>query len=278
MFIGGLNIPSFIYDSLYHIKNVIVATEDPHSSKPLLDNLDKIDYYFSNEKSIGDDPKLKKVYYCPTAADPFECGKIPLEQLPEKYHSDILFLGALYPNRVKLLESLIPLVEANNLSFKICGHVGYMEKSSPLWKYVFDARTIPHNETISYYNGAKINLNILRDVDWDSRTNEPGNPLKAPHEAKSLNPRAYEIPMCQSFMVMDDCRKEARDIFKEDEVGFFHDKKSLVKTVKYYLLDKGINLRDPMIMKAYRKISENHTYVHRMLYIKDILEKDLPVL
>lgn len=275
MFIGGLNIPPFIYDNLYHVKSVIVATEDPHTSTPLLSNLDKIDYYFSNERAIGNDPKLEKVYYCPTAACPFECGRLPLQQLPEKYHSDILFLGALYPNRVKLLEHLIPLVKRHKLNFKICGHVGYMDKKSPLWKYVFDARTIPHAETVSYYNGAKIVLNILRDSKWNSRDNSFQNPLKASVIAESLNPRAYEVPLCQSFMLIDDSRAEAREIFSEDEVGFFRDGESLVKAVKYYLIGKGKNIREQMTVKAYKKVAENHTYSHRMLYIKSILEKDL---
>jgi spore maturation protein CgeB len=273
MFIGGLNIPTFIYNNLYHVKSVIVSTEDPHVSKPLLDNLDKIDYYFSNERTIGNDKNLKNTYYSPTAACPFECGKLPIEQLPEKYHSDILFLGAMYPNRVKLLEQLIPMVEKYKLSFKLCGHVGYMDKKSPLWKYVYDARTIPHAETISYYNGAKTVINILRDVNWNSRDNTHTNPYKASYIAESLNPRAYEVPLCQSFMLIDDSRAEARDIFTENEVGFFSDGPSLIKAVKYYLLGKGKNFREKMIFNAFRKVSENHTYSHRMLFIKSILEK-----
>jgi len=275
MFIGGLNIPPFIYNNLYNVKSVIIATEDPHTSTPLLNNLDKIDHYFSNERIIGNDPKYKNVHYCPTAACPTECGRLPLDHLPEKYHSDILFLGALYPNRVKLLESLVPLVKRHKLNFKICGHVGYMDKKSPLWKYVFDARTIPHTETISYYNGAKIVLNILRDVKWNSHDNSLKNPLKGSPKAESLNPRAYEVPLCQGFMLMDDCRAEAREVFSEDEIGLFSDGESLVKAVRYFLIGKGKKLREQMAMKAYKKVAENHTYSHRMLYIKSILEKDL---
>jgi hypothetical protein len=277
MFIGGLNIPPFIYKSLYHIKNVILSTEDPHTSKPLLDNIDSIDYYFSNERIIGNNKKFKKTYYCPTAACTFECGKRPLDRLPQKYHSDILFLGALYPNRSKLLEHLIPLVEKHKLSFKICGHVMYLAKRSLLWKYVYDARTIPHEETIDYYNGAKININILRDVNWNARNNTFKNPYKAPSKAESLNPRAYEIPLCQSFMLLDDSRAEAREIFTEKQIGFFSDGPSLVKSIEYYLLGRGKHKRESMILKAYKNISENHTYTHRALYIKEILEKDLNV-
>lgn len=106
MFIGGLNIPPFIYDNLYHVKSVIVATEDPHTSTPLLSNLDKIDYYFSNERAIGNDPKLEKVYYCPTAACPFECGRLPLQQLPENITVISCFWGHYTPTVLNYLSTL----------------------------------------------------------------------------------------------------------------------------------------------------------------------------
>jgi spore maturation protein CgeB len=275
MFIGGLNIPSFIYKNLYHIKNVIVATEDPHTSKPLLDHLDYIDYYFSNERVIGNNKNLKNTYYCPTAACTFECGKLPINKLSEKYHSDILFLGALYPNRAKLLEHLIPIVEKYKLNFKICGHMMYMSRKSPLWKYVYDARTVPHAETISYYNGAKAIINIHRDPKWNARNNSYKNPFKIPAKAESLNPRAYEVPLCQGFMLLDDTRAEAREIFTDKEVGFFSDGPSLAKAAEYYLKGEGKRKREAMAFNAYKNISENHTYTHRALFIKETLEKDL---
>ena len=67
MLIGGLNIPQFMFDSLYHIKSIVVSTEDPHSFDPLKHRLNDIDYYFSNERSIGESEKYKNTYYCPTA-------------------------------------------------------------------------------------------------------------------------------------------------------------------------------------------------------------------
>lgn len=274
MFIGGLNIPDYIFDSLYHLKLIIIATEDPHTFDPLRNKLNKIDYYFSNERSIGESKKYKNTYYCPTAGDTQECGRIPRDFLDEKYVSDILFLGAIYPNRRKLLESIIPFVEKHNINFKICGHVHYIPKKSPLWKYVFDARTIPHMETVKYYNGAKIVLNILRDITWNPRTRTKKNPLnRRKFSAESLNPRAYEVPLCQSFMLLEDTRKEAHEIFTEKEVGFFSNEKSLEERLNYFLLGKGVSKRDDMIIKAYNKVSSKHTYLFRTLFIKKILEQ-----
>lgn len=273
MFIGGLNVPDYIFYSLYHVKSIVVATEDPHSFDPLKHKLKKIDYYFSNEKSIGESEKFRNTYYCPTAGDSQECGRIPRDFIDEKYKSDILFLGAIYPNRRKLLESIIPLVEKYNLSFKICGHVHYMPKNSPLWKFVFDARTIPHMETVKYYNGAKIVLNMLRDTTWNPRSKTGKNPYnRGKFVAHSLNPRAYEVPLCQSFMLLEDIRAEAKEVFTDQEVGFFSDGESLKEKLIYFLFGPGKLKIDSMIVKAYNKVSTYHTYLQRMIYIKSVID------
>lgn len=276
MFIGGLNIPSYIFESLYHLKSIIVSSEDPHSFDPNKNRLDLVDYYFSNERSVGTSTRYKNTYYCPTAGSDVECGKVPREMIDEKYQSDILFLGAMYPNRRKLLEAIIPLVKKHKLSFKVCGHVQYLPKKSPLWEYVTDARTIPHNETVKYYNGAKIVLNILRDINWNPRTATKKNPLnKSKFDAQSLNPRAYEVPLCQAFMLMEDTRAEAREVFDEKQVGFFSNEESLIEHLYYYLIGRGSRCRDEMAFQAYKNVAANHTYTNRLMYIKSVLETSI---
>jgi spore maturation protein CgeB len=274
MFIGGLNIPEYLLDSFYHIKTIVVATEDPHSFDPNKKRLNLIDYYFSNERSIGTCGRYPNVYYCPTAGSSVECGKIPREMIEEKYQSDILFLGALYPNRRRMLEAILPFVQKYKLNLKICGHVHYLPKSSPLWKCVYDARTIPHNETVRYYNGAKIVLNMLRDINWNPLSRRKKNPHnRSKFHAESLNPRAYEVPLCQAFMLLEDTRAEAHEVFNENQVGFFSDNESLVGQLHYFLIGHGKKLRDEMAFQAYRHVAENHTYTNRLLTIKSILEK-----
>jgi len=276
MFIGGLNVPEFLLESLYHLKTIVVATEDPHSFDPNKNRrLPLIDYYFTNERSIGLSGKYKNVYYCATAGNPHECAKMPLEMIDKKYHSDILFLGAMYPNRKRLLESILPLVQKHNLNFKICGHIKqYLPKSSPLWDYVFDARTIPHHETVQYYNGAKVVLNILRDIKWNPRTKSGKNPYnRSKFPAESLNPRAYEVPLCQAFMLLEDSRSEATDIFTKKEVGFFSDEHTLINKLRYYLIGPGRLKRENMTFSAYKKVAEQHTYNHRLKFILDTIKE-----
>jgi len=273
MYIGGMkNVPEFMLESLYHVKRVVVATEDPHSFDPNKHRLGLIDYYFSNERSIPASGRYKNVYYCPTGACNQECGITPREYVDERYHSDILFLGALYPNRQRVLEQIIPMVKKNGLSFKICGHVGYMKKSSPLREYIYDARTIPHAETVKYYNGARATINILRDTHWSPRSKSGKNPMNRSRFApESLNPRAYESPMCGSLMFLEDTRPESRDIFTDDEVVFFSDGEQLSEKLESYLVSKDPSVAREMTLAAFRKVSMAHTYVHRLQSIMGVL-------
>lgn len=273
MFIGGMrNVPDWMLESLYGVKSVVVATEDPHSFDPNKKRLGKIDYYFSNERSVGECGRYGNTYYCPTGACSQECGVTPRAYIDERYHSDILFLGALYPNRQKMLERIIPMVERNGLDFKICGHVGYMKKSSPLKKYIADARTIPHRETVKYYNGARAVINILRDTTWSPRTKSQRNPFnKSRFAPESLNPRAYEVPLCGPLMFLEDTRPESRELFTEDEVVFFSDGEQLSDRLESYLVSKDPSVARDMSLAAFQKVAAAHTYVHRLVTILGVL-------
>jgi spore maturation protein CgeB len=276
MFIGGLNVPQNILSSLYDKKSIVVATEDPHTTKPNLDKLHLMDYYFSNELTIPEVLKSDKIHYCGTAANPNACSKLGPNQISEKYQSDVCFLGALYPNREKMLTAIIPFIKKHNLSFKICGHANFLSKNSPLHEYVFDFRTIPHEETVKYYNGAKVNLNFFRDVTWNPKTNNKKNPHKLRSvKAESLNPRAYELGLCGAFQLLEDTRSEARKVFTEDEVGFFSNPEQLVEKLEYYLVGEGVGKRDSMAINSFKKVVGNHTYTHRLLSILKVIEKDL---
>lgn len=273
IFIGGLNIPRYILESLYDVKSIIISTEDPHTCSPLLENLDVIDYYFSNERTIGLSNTFENTYYCPTAGDTQHCGYIPEDQLEERYKSDVLFLGAMYPNRAKILEKALPFIKENNINLKLCGHMMYMPEDSPLWEYVDRAETIKHDETVKYYNGAKIVLNMFRDIKWNPRTNNEENPHnKSEYPAESMNPRCYEVPLCQSFLMTDGVRPEVQDVFSEDEVAIFNSGSDLSEKLEYYLMGPGKDKRKQMAMRAFFKVSTKHTYTHRLKSIIDILD------
>jgi spore maturation protein CgeB len=281
MFIGGLNIPPRILASFHGaVKTIIVSTEDPHTFDPLKGSLDFVDYYFTNERAVA---KLgyKNVHYCPTAADQVVCGKLPKHTLDPHYRSDIVFLGAIYPNRRKMLEGIIPFVKKHNLNLKVLGHPQYLPKTSPIWEFVppenYDAvgniRTIPHEETVKYYCGANVVLNFFRDVTWNPLFEKEKNPFNAGSIIpESLNPRAYEVPLCGSPMLLEDTRAEAREVFDSSEVGFFSTTKQLRSQLKRLLLDdNSATVLTDMRQRAFMKVSSQHTYVNRAQEILNII-------
>ena len=274
MFIGDLNIPLGLLESFHGVKTIVVATEDPHSFDPMREKLGSIDLYLTNERAVETwavAQGLTDVAYCPTAADPLACGYVPRETLDAKYLSDIVFLGALYPNRQKMLEGLIPLVRKKGWDLKVLGHPHYVPRSSPIWDYVpkenFNAegsiRTIPHEESVKYYNGAKVSLNFMRDTSWSPAECGATNTLNGLGLiAESLNPRAYEVPLCGPVQILEASRAEAREVFTEAEVGFFTDKKTLRSEVSRLLGTPDGLVR--MRLLAARKVLGAHTYTHRM--------------
>jgi spore maturation protein CgeB len=155
---------------------------------------------------------------------------------------------------------------------KIMGHPHYVPKSSPIWEFVppenfnpdGSIRTIPHEETVRYYNGARVTLNFMRDTSWNPTSNGKDNPWNSLGiVAESLNPRAYEVPLCGSVQLLEDTRAEAREIFGVGEVGFFSDAKSLKKALGALLKEDEAELRY-MRMRAAQRVLGGHTYVHRM--------------
>lgn len=282
MFIGGLNIPPDLLDSFYHVKTVVIATEDPHTFDPMRDRLGRLDYYFTNEQSVASCGRWKNVWYCPTAADLSSCGRMPSASIGMQHKSDICFLGAMYPNRRTMLEAILPAVKANGWNLKILGHPQFLPKDSPLWEYVppenYDSsgviKTIEHNETIKYYNGAKVVLNFFRDTSWHPKAEGEKNTLNSEgFVAESLNPRAYEVAACGAFQLLEDSRKEARSVFQEDEVGFFSDEGGLVAGLSKFLSPENEGLRASMANKSMVKVGTQHSYVNRLKLVLDVLRR-----
>jgi len=275
IFIGGLNIPREFLESFHGIVKVcVVATEDPHTFDPLRQNLDVIDYYFTNERAIALSGEYGNVYYSPTAADTRVCGCVPRERLKEEYLSDILFLGAIYPNRQKYLEKIIPWVKKSGIHLKVLGHPQYLPQTSPIWEYIppenyipggTAIRTIPHEETVRYYNGAKISLNFYRDVTWDPSREDLVNHYNTKnYKPESMNPRSYEVPLCGGFLLTEDTRSETREFYTEDQVGFFSNTRELLRGLKKFLVNRNAEqIRTEMAQRAYLRVATRGTYLER---------------
>ena len=269
LFVAGTMIPRWVLESKYDKKIGMIATDDPHSSKMLLDNYDLLDYYFTNEKTLEVLGK-NNIVYLPTAVSEASVGRSKVSRSPH-YQSDVCFIGSIYPNRVKPLETVCRWAENNGKKLKIIGPVDagalwgetFVPKDSIIMKYAQNG-VVDNKETLMYYANSKCVINMDRDVKWSPCYKEE-NPhlINRDISPYSMNPRCYETSICKVPQLYIDPRKEAIDIFGDDIwYGSTDDPASIATS-----LDKIFGTRKKMInnkvTSAYKKVVKNHLYTHR---------------
>lgn len=262
---GGDNTVPWMLDSLYDKKSILIATEDPHGLDRSSEFSKLYSYYFTNEKNVC--KHIARAKYLPTAGDHYACMPIKKEDLPEDIFCDVLFVGNVYPNRQKVLEDIIPLVEKKGYKFQICGISGFADKDSPIRKYIRKDMNglIEHNMNICLYNAAKIIININRDPFWETTGTSSNKEFKC--EGYSMNPRFYEIGLCGKFQLIDDSRQEVFKMFKcnqgiDSEIITYHDGKDLTEKIEYYLQHE--EERENIAFNFHQKVVDGHTYLNRV--------------
>ena len=275
LFVGGCSIPKEVIESFWSVVRVgIIATDDPHSSGFTLRSIENLDWYFTNERALTGD----KIHYVPTAASVSHCGRIA--NVHERYKSDIIFVGSVYPNLVKFFEAVTPFCISHGINLKIVGHIDYVPADSIIRRWCVDSqsRTVPHDETLRWYSGAKAAINLHRDPTWHPETDKENPYNLASAVPESLNPRAYELALCGCFQLLDDSRAEARDYFDCREVGFFSDPESFCRAVTMSIIDDDSHaLRKRMIERAAIKVQRTGTYDVRAKKIIDIINQQREV-
>lgn len=252
LFVSGMSIPKWLYESCGDKKIGIIALDDPHSTMPLMKHKKHLNWYFTNERTIAN-PEYG-IHYIPTAASaympPTDKGLIP-----EEYLSDICFVGTCYPEREKILEKVTEWCEKNDKSFYI--HSIYSASDS-----------IDNMQTRLIYAGAKVVINIDRDIDW-SPLHEGGNPNRMGNKpAESGNPRMYEIPLCRSVQLFVNPRKESEEIFGSNVYTATSDNlddvlSEIFTTSNYVLASK--------VEACFDIVKYKHLYKHRLREIVNII-------
>lgn len=163
---------------------------------------------------------------------------------------DVLILGTGWPERVALLEA----IDWTGIDLRILGLWPQIAATdSPLKPYytevLVDNAVAPH-----LYASAKICLNFHRH---DA-------------EARSLNPRAYELAACGAFQLSDP-RFELMATFRS-EVPTFTNAWELQALLKIYLEDAAA--RQTMAQAA-RELVQPHTFEHRAAEMIEVIEDRL---
>jgi spore maturation protein CgeB len=171
------------------IKTAVILTESPYFGDLEGEMARHYDVAFTNERQSA---KRLNAQYLPHAYNP----AVHTPDGPKGYAADVFFCGSMFDERKQLFNA----ADWQGVDFVWRGH-DMSETPTAL---------MPNAAAAAYYRAAKISLNQHRTT-----TSHGSGEHIAADEAESLNPRAYEIPACGGFMLCDDSRAEAKDIFRD---------------------------------------------------------------
>lgn len=212
------------------------------------------DYVFTHESSCV--PLYEslgcRARYLPLAANRRTFRPLRVE---DEYQSDICFIGTGFWNRIRFFNRLIPLVKHRRLLL-----------FGGLWNRLKDYRRLAScirlegvglEESVRYYNGAKIVINLHRDPFEPQHSK---NSRRIP--AESINPRTFEISACGALQLTDR-RSDLTRFYKPGlELDTFATPEELVKKAEYYL--RREDLRRTIALQGFQRTVQEHTFRQRL--------------
>ncbi|OIJ10405.1 hypothetical protein BKP37_17855 [Anaerobacillus alkalilacustris] len=234
--------------------------DDPYIIDIMSETARAFDYVFTNElncvpyyQSIG----CRNVSYLPLGV--YEKVFEPKSgSIPKLYQSDICFVGNAFSSRIELFDEIVPYL--SNKNTKIVGNFWRKMKNYSLIKGSVRHTWISPIEAATYYNGAKIVLNIHRSAD-DKKFNLNESNI----EAASINPRTFEIAACQAFQLTD-IRKDLTNFYiPEKEIEIFSTPNELIEKINYYL--EHDQERKEIARNGYTKTYMKHRYHVRLIQL-----------
>lgn len=193
-----------------------------------------------------------KTHYMPLAVHP---GLFAPQRTEPHYHSDICFVGNAFRNRAALFDELAPFLAKKKL--RIIG--GFWERLSryKLLSPFIHSGFIPPSETVKFYNGAKIVINLHRPAE---KGEDNRNSLNLP--GRSINPRTFEINACGTLQLTD-VREDLTRYYKPGtDIETFRDADELKRKLDYYLHHE--TERKAIALRGLRTTMSRHTYVRRL--------------
>ncbi len=258
------------------VKVAYWSLEDPHALDQNYRFMELVDYYFTNERRVAKEFPQKAIYL-PTAGDHHACMPSNRDntEIPDWMFNDIVFCGNVYPNRQELLEKIIPLVDKKGYKFSIVGVTSFMKdkNKSPLKKHILGEYegVVDHRWLVMFYGLSKLVINIEREDSWEYDERFSTN-RKFKMTGESLNPRAYEIPLCAGgLQLIDNKREEVYDdrvLRDKEHFVIYKDADDLCQKTEYYLEHE--EERKKIVEAARKHAFDNHTYIARAYRMRKV--------
>lgn len=247
------------------ISTAVWFVDDPYFSEYTSSLSLHYDFVFTHEELCVEQYKqlgCKRVHYLPLGVNPNMFKPV---EVASGYQYDVCFIGNAFWNRVELFQSLAPFLQDKKV-FIAGGHWDRLQEGSELAKFVSHG-WIPVEETVLYYNGAKIVINLHRPTAFGQDNH---NLLE--WQGGSINPRTYEINACGTLQLTDVRGDLTKYYTPEYDIGTFQSVEELQNKIAYYLEHE--QERVEIAWRSLWTTYQNHTYVSRVSTLLGIaLEK-----
>jgi len=245
-------------------KTAVWFTDDPYYTDWTMNIAPRYDYVFTLELNciaFYHDAGCQHVYYLPFAANP---NVFQPKQVPPSYQSDICLIGTGFWNRIEMIDRLLPVLLNRKVVIS-----GWWWDRLQNYTHLSDSIKLGDwmtpEETASYYNGAKIVLNLHRSIHDDSINVNTSKKITA----LSVNPRTFEIASCGAFQ-LSDMRQETGQLYSLGaEIETYTTHEELVKKIKYYLHNE--DERQQVALSGLARTRRDHMYLHRLTTMLNIL-------
>lgn len=174
---------------------------------------------------------------------------------PPAYRCDVCFIGQAFWNRVETFDAIAG--ELAGLRVFIAGGLWERLNHYELLMPAIRPGWLPIDESVLYYNGAKIVINL-------HRTTEPGsdNMNTSGLPGLSINPRTFEIAACGAFQLTD--RREDLETYYRPglELETFENPGELAAKIRHYLDRDEERLK--IAARGLARTLREHTYTARV--------------
>jgi spore maturation protein CgeB len=237
------------------IKTAVWFVDDPYFTDETAELSVAYDVVFTHEQdcvSFYKEAGCSQVYYLPLAVSPntFAPVRTTIEQ-----QFDICFIGNAFWNRVELFDQLEPFLQDKKVIIA-GGHWDRLKRYDQMSRFIRSG-WVPVPETVAYYNGSRIVINLHRPTSAGS-DNHNGRGLSG----SSINPRTYEISACGTLQITD-IRSDLLRYYRPGyDIETFQDVGDLQSKIDYYLQHEQERLA--IAWRSLWTTRQYHTFVHRV--------------
>jgi spore maturation protein CgeB len=244
------------------IRTAIWFVDDPYCTDMSTLLAPHYDYVFTHELgcvSLYRDCGCPASHYLPLAVNPEMYRPM---QVSSAYVTDVCFIGNGFPNRIELFDRLAPFLAGKRVL--LAGALWERLRRYDLLRQGVKPGWTPIEETVKYYNGAKIVINIHRPT-VDSVYNHNSRQLPA----YSINPRTYEIAACGALQMTDIRHDLYRYYNAGQDLETFASPEELIEKIRYYLEHE--EQRRTIAVNGLHRSLQNHTYAARLTEMLTIM-------